>query len=61
MAPDASAQFRIRSLVVCPGLNGYRLAFVAGTYFEVLDEFPTWEAARAARNAAETAIKEQAH
>jgi hypothetical protein len=47
-APDAQAQHRPVPLVVTPGLNGYRLAFVAGERFEVVAEYPTFQEAYAA-------------
>lgn len=57
MRPDPSHQNRPLTLVITPGLNHpFRLAYAGGTYFEVLSEFPTWEAARDARDAAVDAI-----
>ena len=52
MSPPMGLQQRPLALSLCPGVNGYRLAFVGGTYFETIAEFPTWDEARAAREAA---------
>ncbi|MGI9170027.1 MAG: hypothetical protein ACR2FH_07630 [Caulobacteraceae bacterium] len=50
--PTLDAQFRPLALVLTPAMDGYRLAFVGGTVFEVIASFATLEAARAALHAA---------
>ena len=56
--PDASAQMRAIPLVLTAGLDGWRVAFAAGEYYETVSEFPTVEQAREAYNMAQAARRE---
>ena len=46
--PNPNAQHRPLVLIVCPSVNGYRLALAGGDYFEPIAEFPTSDEAQAA-------------
>lgn len=62
MTPDLSAQFRTPVLDMTAGVHGYRVAFVGGPVFDVVDDpmdpngsslhFPTLQSAGAAYRAA---------
>ena len=57
MTPDPDAQRRNLPLVITPGLNGYRVAHVGGSYYKSIGEFATLEEARDAKTAAEDAVR----
>lgn len=60
MNVNLRSERRKLALVVTPGLNGFRLAFAAGDYFEPIAEFATLEEARAALTAALAVTRQRA-
>jgi len=68
MTPNGAFQFRPLILTIASGMHGYRLAYVGGTVFDTVRDpsdpddraviwYPTMEAARDAKRAAEEATR----
>ena len=57
ITPDATAQYIGPTLPqVCPGITGFRLAYVTPEHFDRIADRPTASSAMAARSAAKAAM-----